>query len=197
MMIRLLSAAGLMTALTLTPLGAAAYVTPDEALDDTNYTTRFYDPPPSTRETQAMVEQQRITSEERRNAELQAVMPQPEATEEEPTHEAAPEEEQTDLDKMIELLQLLQNSSSASSAPASPELDPATQRLLLRIQAQKDAAARQDFIQELLGDDGETLHSGAPLTESGPATVLVTLAIAGAVGETWRRARKSDKIVTL
>jgi hypothetical protein len=195
MMLRHLPLAGLMTVLTLAPLSAAAYVTPDEALDDETYTTRFYEPPPSTREIDEQVEAQRLRSAERRDAEQDAIKPQPEPTEEE-LHEAAPEEEEeTDIDKLIELIKAIQgaSSSSASSAPAVPFAeDPVTQRLFLRLQAQKEAAARQDFIQNLLGGEGETLHSGAPLTETGPATVLVTLAVAGAIGETWRRARKAE-----
>jgi hypothetical protein len=192
MMFKYLSTTGALLSLALLPLTAQAYITPEEELDEGTYSTRFYEEPP--RDTQAAFEEQQRISAERREAELNAIKPQPEPEE---MHEAAPEEEQTDLDKMIELIKLLQsqNESENTPEPAPSSLDPVTQRLLLRIEAQRDAAERASLIQSLLGEDGETLHSGAPLADTGPATVLVVLAVAGAVAETWRRVRKTERAV--
>lgn len=198
MMIRQLATTGTFLSLVLLPLGAQAYVTPDEGLNDDTLTTRFYAEPPTKRELQDIQTQQQLTSAERRAAELKAVMPQPEPTPEE-MHNAAPEEPQSDLDKMIELIQLLQNNQT-QNAPASPAdaraaLDPVSQRLLIRAQAQSAAAERAALIQSIVGTNEESLHSGAPLTESGPATVLTVLALAAAGAETWRRARKTEQAV--
>jgi hypothetical protein len=179
MMLREFSATGLLLALTLMPVSVLAYVTPEEALDDTNYTTRFYDVPPPDRELEEIAAEQQRVSAERRAAEQAALKPQP-VEEEEPTHEAAPEQGTS--------------SSSTSNTTNLFSDDPATQRLLLRIQAQKDAEARQSFINSLLGEGSDTLHSGAPLADTGPAATLIALAIAGAVGETWRRVRKNEKL---
>lgn len=197
MMIRHFATKGLLLSLMMLPVQSYAYVTPEEVLNDTTYTTRFYEAPPSIRTTQdRLLEQQRISAE-RREAALAAIKPQPEA---ENLHGAAPTEPaQTDIDKMIELVKLLQTSSSAtntSPADASAETteDPVTERLLQRVEANKIAIDRQSFLQGLLGDNEETLHSGAPLAESGPATVIVTMLAMGAIVETLRRVKKKEVV---
>lgn len=195
-MIRHLAATGTLLSLVLSPAVALAYVTPDEGLNDDTLTTRFFAEPPSKRDIEDIQKQQQLTSAERRAAELKAVMPQPAQAPEE-LHSAAPEEPQSDLDKMIELIQLLQNNQAQSQpttqTDARAELDPVSQRLLIRAEAQAAAAERAALIQSIVGSNEESLHSGAPLAESGPATVLTVLALAAAGAETWRRARKTEK----
>lgn len=177
----------------LLPLSAAAYVTPEEILDDESYTTRFYDEPPSRRSTQDEVARQQAESAERREAEQNALNPQsePEPSEEENLHGAAPEEE-SDIDKLIQLVELLQQGQQPAQPSPESEIDPVDARLLERIKDRQDAAARAAVLDELLGDS-EQLHSGAPLADTGPAAVIVTLAVTGALGETWRRVRKAQR----
>lgn len=196
MMIRHLATTGTFLSLALLPLSAQAYVTPDEGLNDDTLTTRFYEEPPSIRDLEDIQKQQQLTSAQRREAELKAVMPQPEPAPTEDMHNAAPEQPQSDLDKMIQLIQLLQSnqtSSQGSQEDARAGLDPVSQRLLIRAEAQAAAAERAALIESLTGQNSETLHSGAPLTDSGPATVLTVLALALAGAETWRRARKTEQ----
>lgn len=203
MMYRPLSTTGLLIAVFMLPLHALAYVTPEDALNDKTYTTRFYDPPPSIRGGVDRQTAQQVLSAERRDAELNKVKPKAEA---EPLHSAAPAESTaTDIDKMIELIKLLQSDAKTGTSvhtetPVQKEdaraaLDPVSQRLLLRAEAQHTTAERAALVQSLVGDTtNNTLHSGAPLADSGPATVFVTLAIVGAVGETLRRVRKKEAI---
>ena len=99
---------------------------------------------------------------------------------------------------MIELMKLLQNNEKPD-APVPAEdarasLDPVSQRLLIRAEAQHATAERAALIQSLMGEANEDLHSGAPLADTGPATVFITFAIAGAVGETLRRVRKKEVV---
>lgn len=195
MMNRPLSTIGLLIAVVL-PVHALAYVAPEDALNDKTYTTRFYDPPPTQRDTNdRQAEQQRISAE-RRDAELAKIKP---VAEEEPMHAAAPTKDTaTDIDTMIELMHLLQGNTN-TQAPVTTEdarvsLDPVTKRLLIRAEAQHAAAERASLIQSIMGSTNGTLHSGAPLADTGPTTVFITLAIVGAVGETLRRVRKKEVI---
>lgn len=200
MMNRPLSTIGILMTVLMLPMHALAYVTPEDALDDKTYTTRFYDPPPSIRSGVARQEEQKRVSEERRNAELSKVMPKEEV---DSLHSAAPTENTTtDIDKMIELIKLLQSDTKTETSvqtdtPAQQEdaraaLDPVSQRLLMRAEAQRATVERAAFVQSLMGEANGDLHSGAPLADTGPATVFVTLAIAGAIGETLRRVRKKE-----
>ncbi len=193
MMIRHLLLTGLLLAGTVSPLTAEAYLEPEDVLDDESLTTRFFAPPPSNRETADQVRKQQEESAARREAE-QAALKEPAAEPaEEDLHGAAPEEESTDLEALIKALQELQGASSSSTAGGD---DAVNQRLLERIQARQEADQRAALLQQLLGDD-QTMHSGAPLSDTGPAAVLTVLAMAGAVGETWRRVRKAQKATQL
>lgn len=195
MMFRHLTTSGLILSLALIPLSASAYITPDQALDEQTLTTRFLAPPPSGRAIPDVIEQQRLESEQRRNAALDAIKPKSSSSaSSQDLHGAAPAENQTDIDKMIELVKLLQTSQNSSAAAGTTHngLDPVTQRLLIRVQAQQAENEREALIRSLVGENGGTLHSGAPLTESGPATILIALAAIGAIAETWRRVRKAQ-----
>lgn len=196
MMLRHLTTSGFVLSLALMPMSAYAYITPDQALDESGMTTNFYAPPPTIRSIPDVIKQQQLNSELQRQAGLNAVLPKSSSSSSEALHDAAPDQNQTELDKMIELMKLMQNgqSSSVTSDPTHSNLDPVTQRLLIRIQAQQAEAERAALIQSITGQDG-TLHSGAPLTQSGPASVVVMLAVAAAIAETWRRVRKTEKAV--
>jgi hypothetical protein len=170
------------------PLTTQAYLTPEEVLDDSTMTTRFYAEPVSDRELDDQVRRQQEESAARRKAEQDALKPQVEPEEEE-MHGAAPDEEETDLEALIKALQELQGASSSSAAD---DTDAVSQRLLERIQQRQEDAQREAMLQQLLGND-QTLHSGAPLSDTGPAAILTVLAMAGAVGETWRRVRKAQR----
>lgn len=199
MMSTYLFAAGMIGSLMM-PLAAHAYVMPEEVLDEGDFSTRFFEPPPSRRDMEAVAEEQRLRSAQRREAEQAAIMPQPEPTEE-VMRGAAPEQSMSDSDiqKLIDAIQQLQESGNSSAAetdsvPSSENMR--DQRALERIKVQREAAEaaeREAYYRMLVGDSTkEALHSGAPLSETGPATVLITLAIAGAIAETYRRVRKSE-----
>jgi hypothetical protein len=167
------------------PVVAHAYITPEEALNDSNFTTQFFTPPPSPRTTQDVVQQQQDRSAQRRAAEQAAIMPQSSSASSDDTqlHDAAPD----------------QAGGTTTDTSGGVTQDPSTMtedqlrdaRLLERIKADQMAAAQQAALQALLGN--QTLHSGAPLAHTGPATFVVALAIVAAIGETWRRVRKAEK----
>jgi len=198
MMLRQFSATGFMLALSLLPFSAQAYVTPEQGLNEKTLNTRIYEPPPTDRELRDVVAEQNRKSAKQRAAGLKAVMPQPEPAPIEEMHGAAPAENISELDKILELIKLLQgnatSNTSASNATATQGngLDPVSQRLLIRAEAQSAAAERAALIQSLIGGDGQALHSGAPLADTGPATALILIAVTGAVAETWRRVRKTS-----
>lgn len=172
------------------PLTAHAYLTPDQVLDDEDFSARFYEPPPSKREIDDVVREQQERSAERREAEWAAAHPE----EEDATHEAAPDEEMTDEDSDIE--DLIKALEQYNSDQAAADEEVADDSVTLTAGEKRDMR----LLERLRGRDAadviaaqETLHSGAPLTPTGPTTVLVTLAVAAAIGETWRRVRKIDK----
>ncbi len=182
------------------PLTAHAYLTPDQVLDDEDYSARFYEPPPSKREINDVVRKQQEASAARRQAEWDAAHP------EEETHEAAPDEEATneepsDIEDLIKALEQYNNDQAAAEDTEddgdSVVLTAGEKRDLRLVERLRDRQMTEsdDRYTAWLATQGggKTLHSGAPLTGTGPATVLVTLAIAAAIGETWRRVRKADK----
>lgn len=190
-----------LVSLAAMPLTAQAYLTPDEVLYEDDFSARFYDPPPSPREVDAIAEQQRINSAKRREAELAAL--NADDDEDETMRAAAPDEETSeetggsagDLDALLDALERLQaiqgNTNATAGADADVLRDAEEERLLRRLRDREEAEARAAWLNSF---GGETLHSGAPLSETGPASVLVTLAAAGAIGETWRRVRKADHV---
>lgn len=177
---RALATAGILISTLLLPAAAHAYVTPEELLDAGELSTRFFDPPPSKRDLEAIVEQQNQAAAERRQAELEAAMRESGALQdtqdpmtEEDLHGAAPDEP-TISDPMSD----------------TSGLSLEDQRLLERIKERQEADARAAAYQDLFSGD-EALHSGAPLADTGPAAILMGIAVAGAVGETMRRVMKN------
>lgn len=169
MMSRFLLAGLTLIGSVMLPLAAHAYMSPEEVLYEEGTSGRFVPPPPSKRETADRKAAQQEQSAQRRAREQAAAFGSGSSMQSssQAAHEAAPEP--TDVtDEPVTL---------------TPE-QMRDQRILDRI---KEAQLRAAF-----GGDDETLHGGAPLSETGPATVLITLAIAGAIGETWRRVRKAE-----
>lgn len=208
MMSKFLLAAGILASSILSPLTAHAYLSPEEVLNDEDFSATYYSPPPSNRATSEAVKAQQERSAQRRAAEQAALEKEGEDADEEELHGAADDEEDTDddsasdLQALIEALQGLQddeqpaeedNDDADTAALTTEELR--EQRLLERIRQQQLDAARAAQYAWMTGGagNGETLHSGAPLTETGPATVLITLIVAGAIGETWRRVRRAER----
>lgn len=189
MMSRLLIALGIMLSSSLSPVIAYAYVTPEEALDDENFTTNFFTPPPTPRSAKEIAAEQQERSAQRRAAEQAALNPPSSpasSVDDEETHSAAPDEESDDdIQKLIDALNELQNDEAMPDDDEN--LTAEELRLLQRIREQQVSGNLS------AGNRDEVLHSGAPLSDTGPATILITLAIAGAIGETWRRVRKAEK----
>lgn len=179
------------------PLTAHAYLTPDDVLYEGDFSARFFEPPPSKRELESIVEQQQKVSADRRAAE-QAALNQTEEPDEEmrpaaPDEEPAGDGEMSDLDALLDALERLQEIQNGAESPSESVRNAEEERLLRRIQMREAASDEASYQAWLNSIGGETLRSGAPLSETGPATVLVTLAVAAAVGETWRRVRKADR----
>lgn len=186
----------LFATIAATPLTALAYISPEEVLDDENMTTQFFSPPPSRRSVQDVLKRQQELSAMRREAELALVKPQPKVEAEAETNEPEPESSGNDIDKLIQLIQLLQEDGGHNAAPDEEDsnsgLSMTDERLLERIHERQEAASRQAMIQALLGED-TTMHSGAPLTDSGPMSYVAVALMGLAVCETWRRVRKAEK----
>jgi hypothetical protein len=210
MMFRFLLATATVLSSIIMPMSAHAYLTPDEVLDDEDYSTRFYDPPPSRRENQALAAEREREAAERREAELDALYEQQNPSSE-PMRGAAPDEndgEETDIDALIKALEEYNNTHGA--APDAEPTDEGTTggsgseqmtpeelrdaRLLARLRNREIAEdnARYDAWLAAQGGD-DALRSGAPLSDTGPTTVIVLLAVTAAVGETWRRVRKAER----
>lgn len=181
------------------PMTAHAYLTPDEVLNEGDFSTRFYEPPPSKREVEERVEEQQERSAERREAEQAALQGD---DEEEPTHGAAPDESSdsdSDFDEFMEAFQEWQDMQNGDDEPthdAAPDepvdADAVEQRLLNRLRERDEDGRAAAYEAWIMGQQGQT-HGGAPLSQTGPATVVAVIIGALAIGETWRRVRKMDR----
>lgn len=198
MMFQKLSTTVLLATVVAMPLTADAYMSPEDVMNDENMTTQFFAPPPSRRTIQDVLRRQQELSALRREAELALVKPQPAAEAEVVATEPEPASSGNDIDKLIQLIQLLQNEDGHSAAPDEEGTDSGLsitdERLLERIHARQEAASRQAMIQALLGED-TTMHSGAPLSDTGPMSYVAVALMGLAVCETWRRVRKAEKLI--
>lgn len=196
--------AGLTLLLTaLQPLNAYAYLTPEDVMNEDDLSTRFLAPPPSRRSMQDVQQAQRERSALQREEGLEEAKREsgslPE--EEENMHGAAPEEseEQTDIQKLIEALERMEAEEGGEDVAEedTSSLDPRDERLLERLKEQQEQERiRKQYAAYMANSDGN-MHSGAPLSDTGPATVITVLAVAAAIGETWRRVRKTNTASTL
>ncbi len=183
--------------LALLPTVAAAYVTPEELLIEGTLSTRFYDPPPSTRETEDIVAEQNASASAVRASAQASIwgngLPSSSSSAmSETVHSAAPE---SALDALLQMILNQQQgnaqSSSSSSLTVQQRID---ERILDRIHEQQEQAELQALYEQygiLTGD--ATLHSGAPLSDTGPATAIALIAIAAAVTFTIVRAMWMEK----
>lgn len=194
----LLSIGMMLTGVAL-PLQVAAYVPPEDVLDDEEFNiSQYFTPPPSAREAEAVWDAQNSSAAARRAAEQQALYDAQHPQEEPETmHGAAPATEDDmgpEWEALIKALEALSQDEADNSAQLSAE-ELRNQRILNRIEVQQAQAEYQAQLQALglVGGNDETLHSGAPLSETGPAAVLTVLAIAGALGVTMRRVHTANK----
>ncbi len=181
MMFRSLFSFGILTSIMVLPTAAHAYITPEELLYEDDFSLRFLDEPPSRREIQAAAARQAAESAARREAEQESAF----------------------------------GGSSSSASSITPVIDPADddlhgaapveptgdstltpeelrdQRALERI---RDNAAQESYEAQLraLGMD-ETLHSGAPLSDTGPATWIVSFVVIAAMALTFKKVRSLEK----
>ncbi|HVW66449.1 MAG TPA: hypothetical protein VHA78_01825 [Candidatus Peribacteraceae bacterium] len=170
------------------PSTALAYLSPEEVLTSPQ-NQMYFDPPPSPRDT-AAVQAQQQSSDAALRAEQQAALVSSSSSSavaqssSEDLHGAAPDQN-SQLQQLIDALNA-QNSGSNQS-----EQDLVNQRILARIKANQLAAQSQIDAQAIASQ--QSLHSGAPLAQSGPGLDLVlgVLAIAG-VWTFWR-ARRMEK----
>lgn len=170
---------GLLLTVLVVPMTTLAYTSPEEVLNS-DENAGFYNPPPSPRHTQEIQAQQQASVAAWRAAEQQALF----------------------------------EKSSASSAPASDDIDPlhgaapsestygqtsglsaTDQRILERVKAQQAQAemdaAVEARVRVLTSQQG--LHSGAPLTDSGPGTVISAFVLAGAGLWTIWKAKRLER----
>ena len=195
MMHRKILTVGLLIGLML-PLPTAAYVTPEEVLNDDDFSTRFVEPPPSRRDISKIKEEEARVIAERRAAELAAIQGNGLPAEEDdvavPTdedlHEAAPDNEEGGLGEILNAIDELKN-KEVDAAELRDE------RMLQRIKLQQEQAKLRAQlpleIQRLM--NGESLHSGAPLSDTGPATVGAFLLLGAAITWTIRRVRRMER----
>lgn len=185
-------------ALLLTPGVAHAYVSPEEVLYSPEFT-----PPPTSRGAEERVEAQRNAAAAHRAAQLETL------------HGAAGSDANedgitgldpdfTDIQEILEFLRQQENDvtpdptqyGSAPDEEAIPvdEENELTrrERLVERVADRIERNADQAIYQQLHGAAPmETLHSGAPLSRTGPGLLLVGTALLAGAGLTLRRPGKA------
>lgn len=171
------------------PLSAYAYLTPEDLMDEGSLSIRFLAPPPSRRSIRDAIESQQERSALQRQEGLEQAQRESGSLpdDEEPMNGAAPEdpEDQTGEEDL---------GTDEQIDEELTDLDPREQRLLERLREQdEDEWMNQQYI-DYMTNGGGNLHSGAPLSGTGPATIITILAVAAAMGETWRRVRRSSAV---
>ena len=157
---RTLLLTGTLTLLAV-PLHAAAYLTPEQVLLQDTFLENFKEPP-TARSTSEQVQWQNEVSAQRRAQEQAAYFAAQRSSS--PTHAAAAAQGSSTSAGLNDVLQSLQQTidalANSRAAPSDRE-----QRILDRI------AANQEAMHGTAPED-EMLHSGAPLTDTGPGTYL-------------------------
>lgn len=173
-------------ALLVMPTGALAYMTPEEVLtSDEN--ARFFDPPPNQRNTRAIADAQASSAAARRAAEQEALFGNSSsAAADEELHGAAPDESDDEL-----LQQLLDQLSEQGAADDTSALSAADQRILDRVRDRQLELQIEQQAQVLASQ--QSLHGGAPLSDTGMGTTIAIATLAGAGFWTLWRARKMEK----
>ena len=192
MMTSTLLSIGILASMLVAPQSALAYLSPDDALYDDSF--RFFEPPPSTRETGQRAATQREASAERRERELQAAIEESRqareaaaqssaASDDDSLRGAAPEQGSTnnDSEQLDQILQQLEELQDQQSTPEARR----EQRILERIATEQQSDLRGAAT--LHYGNNEPLRSGAPLTDTGPASTIAALLTAAAGLWTVRR----------
>lgn len=169
------------------PMQAHAYLSPEDVLyDDSGI---YVAPPPNARSAADVQRAQQERSAARRQAEWEALFADQE-DEEEPVHAAAPEEP-AEEDEQTQLEAILQKLSELEEAENSDE-SRREERILERIEEEQ---LRQRYGLsnggQVLGGN-EVLHSGAPLSDTGPGLILSLVTLLGASAWTLWKARKLE-----
>lgn len=190
----------------LMPMGAAAYVQPEQVLLQDAFINNFV-APPTTRTTDEQVAKQNETSKERREREQQAYFAaQKNGTADETLYGAAPEAEDSTSNnsQLTNVLTQLQQSIDGLTEQQAHTLTQRDQRALDRIAAQQETLRSGAPLDEYYdtgkgtgkgtdgkGDDGKggIINSGAPLNESGPGSWVALALICGALYWTLQRAK--------
>ena len=171
----------------LAPMQVHAYLEPEDVLyDDSNI---YVSPPPNARSAADAQRAQQERSAARRAAEWEELFAEEESAEE-PVHAAAPEEptdeaDQSELEAILEKLNELENAEETDASRRE-------QRILERIE--EEQLRRKYGLSgdgEVLGGN-ETLHSGAPLSDTGPATVVALLALVAACAWTMWKVKQAE-----
>lgn len=174
---------GLALATLLIPsLAFADYLTPEQVLNS-DQNAGFFDPPPSPRDAQAVQARQQASVASRRAAEQSSYFAQfssasaASSVDDSGLHGAAPTSEP----------------SAVSGQDSSLSLQ--DQRILERVKQQQAQAALDAEVaarMQVLASQ-QSLHSGAPLSSSGPGTILSAFLLAGAGLWTVWKAKKMEK----
>ncbi len=164
------------------PTMTLAYTSPEEVLSSGN-NAQYFNPPPTARDALATQQAQQSSDAAVRNAAQAAILPSSavSSTPTDAAHGAAPTDQSA-------LLQQLMNALGQKSSVST-----ADQRALDRIhQQQYDAQVQADAMM-IVAQNGGMLHSGAPLSQSGPGTVVSLLVLMLAGVWTFWKARKMEK----
>lgn len=157
---RLLRRAALAT--LLIPTIAFAYTSPEEVLSG-GENARFFNPPPSPRETESVQAAQQAAVAARREEEQARLLQKVSSSSSSSTDSVADDDP-------------LRPSTPVSGQNAS--LRPEELRILERVRAQQMDADMDARVQMLIAQQG--LHSGAPLSHTGPETTIAGFVLAGA-----------------
>lgn len=205
MMIRTLPIAVLLLAGSLLPGTASAYVLPEEVLDAETASVRLLEPPPAARHVPDIQREQAAKSAARRQAALDTLRDENAAAREtaidgdDGAADAEEGEGQTgtvpvdavQLESVLRALEELKNKEAAATGR-----DVRDERTLQRIRLQQEQSKiRVQVAQELdvLRDREEALHSGAPLADTGPASLLAAMAVFAAIVLTLRWVRGAER----
>lgn len=177
---------GLLLMGIVAPQDASAYIPPEDLLNNQDFSIRFLEAPPSRRSIREIVDEQAERSAERRAAAFQA--------EYESQHPAAPEDpaadngettdDPTQLDAILDAIDRLKSEEEGIEGNVTDE-DIRNARILQRIEENQQRGS---------GYGDESLHSGAPLTDTGPATTVAVTGLLAAALWTLKRASKTHAV---
>lgn len=157
----------------LVPTMAGAYMTPEEVLMNQD-NLQYFTPPPSPRNTEAIQAAQQASAAARREREQEALFG-------------------------VSSSSAASIAPTTSSAPAATTNEPVStltteeQRILERVRTQQLNAEIDERVRVLVSQQG--LHSGAPLSDTGPETILVGFVLAGAGLWTVWKAKRMERPV--